>query len=56
MGVYRGKALISTPLPQGWELLIRPRAHASVGPLPRPVTGADRPFQVSDRVTQSVTA
>jgi uncharacterized protein YndB with AHSA1/START domain len=52
MGVCRIRALISAPLPQLWELLIKPEHMHLWGPLTRPVTGFDRPLQTGDRVTQ----
>ncbi len=52
MGICRVRALISAPLSQVWEFLIRPENMHLWGPLTRPVTGIDRPLQVGDRVTQ----
>jgi ligand-binding SRPBCC domain-containing protein len=53
MGVCRVKALISAPLPQVWDFLVRPENMHLWGPLTEPVTGIDRPFQAGDRLTQS---
>ena len=52
MGVCRVKALISAPLPQLWDFLIRPENMHLWGPLTQPVTGIDRPLQAGDQVTQ----
>jgi ligand-binding SRPBCC domain-containing protein len=52
MGVCRVRALISAPLSQVWEFLIKPENMHLWGPLTRPVTGIDRPLQAGDRVTQ----
>ncbi|HEX7974402.1 MAG TPA: hypothetical protein VF498_08340 [Anaerolineales bacterium] len=51
MGAVRVKVLISAPLPQVWEFLIKPENMHLWGPPTRPVTGFDRPFQAGDRVT-----
>jgi ligand-binding SRPBCC domain-containing protein len=53
MGICRVKALISAPLPQLWDFLIRPENMHLWGPLTQPITGFDRPLQAGDRVTQS---
>jgi hypothetical protein len=53
MGVSRVRALISAPLPQVWEFLIKPENMHLWGPPTRPVTGFDRPLQAGDRVTFS---
>ncbi len=52
MGVCRVRALIKAPLPHVWEFLIKPENMHLWGPLTRPVTGIDRPFEAGDRVTQ----
>ena len=52
MGVCRVRALISAPLSQVWDFLIRPENMHLWGPLTQPVTGIDRPLQAGDRVTQ----
>src|SRR5713101_4766796 len=52
MGVCRVRALISAPLSQVWEFLIKPENMHLWGPLTQPVTGFDRPLQAGDRVTQ----
>jgi len=52
MGTLRVRALISAPLSQVWDFLIRPENMHLWGPLTRPVTGIDRPLQAGDRVTQ----
>ena len=51
MGVCRTRALITAPLPQVWEFLIKPENMHLWGPPTRPVTGFDRPFEAGDRVT-----
>ena len=52
MGVCRVRALITAPLPQVWEFIIKPENMHLWGPLTRPVTGIHRPLQEGDRVTQ----
>jgi hypothetical protein len=52
MGVCRVRALISVPLSQVWEFVIKPENMHLWGPLTGPVTGIDRPLQAGDRVTQ----
>jgi len=52
MGVCRVRALIKAPLPQVWEFRIKPENMHLWGPLTRPVTDIDRPFEAGDRVTQ----
>src|SRR5207249_1583911 len=51
MGVCRAKALISAPLSDVWEFLIKPENMHLWAPLTRPVSGIDRPLQAGDRVT-----
>jgi hypothetical protein len=53
MGICRVKALISAPLPDLWDFLIKSQNMHLWGPLTAPVTGIDRPLQAGDRVTQS---
>jgi hypothetical protein len=52
MGVCRVRALLSAPLSQVWEFLIKPGNMHLWGPLTRPVVGIDRPLQAGDRITQ----
>src|SRR5207253_2421193 len=52
MGIYRGKALIPTPLPRVWEFIIDPRNMPLWVPYIESVAGVDRPLQAGDRLTQ----
>src|SRR3954466_12456057 len=50
MGIYRGKALIPTPLPRVWEFIIDPRNQPLWVPYIESVAGVDRPLQAGERV------
>jgi uncharacterized protein YndB with AHSA1/START domain len=52
MGVCRVRGLISSPLPQLWDFLVRAENMHLWGPLTAPVTGFDRPMQAGDELTQ----
>lgn len=53
MGICRFKGLISAPLPELWDFVIRPENMHLWGPLSEPVKGIARPMQTGDRLMQT---